>query len=236
LTPVATGVSSNTDLTKATQSTNYGFLWQGYIQVPVNGTYIFQTTSDDGSALWFNSLTPTGTRTVNNDGAHGSQSRTSSAITLTAGIYPICIEYFQAGGGANMSVSWACSALFGDNTQRAIDNKYFVGTPVAVGSVPALPTNITATAAAYNNINLTWKDNSNNETGFEVYRSTSLAGTYNIVGTAAANTTAFSDTTLSPSTTYYYKLQAINKYGNSGLSKGGHNCRSKRIKLLLLYR
>ena len=80
LTPVATGVSANTDITVATQTTNYGFLWQGYIQVPVNGTYTFGTTSDDGSALWFNSYTPTGKPTVNNDGAHASQLITGNAI------------------------------------------------------------------------------------------------------------------------------------------------------------
>jgi hypothetical protein len=219
LTPVKTGVSQNTDITVATQSTNYGFLWQGYLQVPVNGTYSFQTTSDDGSAFWFNSPTPTGTPTVNNDGLHGSQSKTSSALNLTAGIYPVCIEYFQAGGGANMSISWACTALFGNTTQQAIANTYFKGSYVNAGSVPAVPTNVTATATAFNKINLTWKDNSNNETGFEVYRSTSSSGTYNIVSTTVANATTFTDSTLSPSATYYYKVQAINKFGNSGLSQ-----------------
>ena len=219
LTPVKTGTSANTDLSVATQTTNYGFVWSGYIQVPVSGTYIFQTTSDDGSALWFNSLTATGTPTVNNDGLHGSQAKTSTSLTLTAGIYPICMEFFQAGGGYNMSVSWSSTALFGNTTQYAIDNKYFMGSFVAAGSVPAKPTNITATAAAYNKINLGWKDNSTNETGIEIYRSTSSTGTYNIVATAPANATTFSDTTLAPATTYYYKLQSVNKYGNSGLSK-----------------
>ncbi len=218
LTPVKNGVSSNTDITVATQSTNYGFLWQGYIQVPVNGTYTFATTSDDGSALWFNSYTPTGTPTVNNDGAHGSTTKAGSAITLTAGVYPICIEFFQAGGGANMSVSWASTALFGNTTQHTIDSKYFVGTYVNVGAAPAKATSLVATAAAYNRINLSWTDNSNNETGFEVYRSTNASGSFNIVGTAAADATAFSDSGLTASTTYYYKIQAINKYGNSGLT------------------
>ena len=219
LTPVKTGISSNTDITVATQSSNYGFLWQGYIQVPVNGTYTFATTSDDGSALWFNSYTPTGTPTVNNDGLHGSTTKAGSAITLTAGIYPICIEFFQAGGGANMSVSWASVALFGNTTQHTIDNKYFVGTYVNAGSVPAVPNTVTATALSFDKIKISWHDNSNNETGFEVYRSTSANGTYNIAGTVGANTTTYNDSALSPSTTYYYKVQAVNQYGNSGLSK-----------------
>ncbi len=218
LTPVAQGISQNTDITVATQTTNYGFLWKGYIQVPVSGTYIFETTSDDGSALWFNSLTPTGTPLVSNDGAHASQSVTGT-ITLTAGIYPICIEYFQAGGGANMSVSWACSALFGNTTQHAIANSYFAGTPTSLGAVPAVPTGVTAAAVAYNKINVGWKDNSNNETGFELYRSNSATGVFNIVGTTAANATSFTDSSLVPATTYYYKVQAVNKYGNSGLSR-----------------
>ncbi len=219
LTPVATGVSANTDLSVATQTTNYGFLWQGYINVPKDGSYIFATTSDDGSALWFNSYTPTGTPTVNNDGAHSSTTVSGKAITLTAGIYPICIEYFQVTGGANMSVSWSSKLGLGSTTLQTIANSYFTGNYVNVGSVPAIPTTVKATATAYNKINVTWKDNSSNETGFEVYRSASATGTYNIVGTAAANTTTFTDSTLAPSTTYYYRLQAINKYGNSGLSK-----------------
>jgi hypothetical protein len=216
LTPVATGVSGNTDISVATQTTNFGFLWQGFIRIPVNGTYTIETSSDDGSALWFNSYTPTGTPLVNNDGLHGTQAA-GGTITLQAGIYPICIEYFQGAGGYSMSLSWSCTQLYGNSNQNPITNNYFVDTYTPAGSVPAQPTLVKASAKAYNRIAVTWQDNSTTETGFEVYRATSITGTFNIVSTTAKNVTSFTDTSsLSPATTYYYKVQAINNYGNSG--------------------
>ena len=217
LTPTSTGVVKNITLSVATQPINFGIVWQGYLQVPVSGTYTFQTTSDDGSAFWFNTYTPTGKRLVNNDGAHGIVSKRAT-INITAGIYPVCIEYFQSSGGESMTLSWGCTTLFGDTAQHTIANNYFNGTYVNSGSVPSIPTNVKATAVAYNKINLSWTDNSSNEGGFEIYRSTTLTGIYNLITTAATNATLFVDSSLAPATKYYYKIQAINKYGNSGLT------------------
>ena len=101
-----------------------------------------------------------------------------------------------------MSVSWACSALFGNTTQYAIANSYFQGTYVNAGSVPAKPSGVTATASSYNKIIITWKDNSTNETGFEVYRSTTSTGTFNMVGLANVNATSYADSGLASTTTY----------------------------------
>ena len=91
--PVATGVSPNTliNLYPATPS-NYGYVWTGFITIPVTGTYKFATASDDGSQLYFNGAT---TPTVNNDGPHGTTTVSSASLNLTAGTYPISISYFQ---------------------------------------------------------------------------------------------------------------------------------------------
>ena len=215
LTPVATGNMPNVSIANATQTTNFGYTWQGYINIPVAGTYTFATASDDGSALWFNTVGPVGKPLVNNDGAHGVVT-VSDTITLKAGVYPIYIEYFQAGGGYSMVVSWACQALFGNTTLVPIANSYFAGSFTPGGTVPAKPTQVTASAAAYNKVNIGWTDNSNNETGFEIYRSTSMGGTYSIVTTTGANTTSFVDSTVQASTTYFYRVQAIDLYGGSG--------------------
>ena len=220
LTPVMSGQMPNVSIANATQTINFGYVWSGYINIPVTGTYTFATTSDDGSALWFNQLTPgasTSTATVNNDGAHGSTTVSSKALSLTAGTYPICIEYFQAGGGYNMSVSWSSKQAFGNTTLIAIANKYFAGTFTPAGTPPAAPTQIRATPASYNQINVNWIDNSTNETGFEIYRATAPGGPWAIVQTTAAGSTTFSDTQgLLPNTQYYYRVQAINQYGGSG--------------------
>jgi hypothetical protein len=83
---------------------------------------------------------------------------------------------------------------------------------------PAAPSGLGASAVSASQVNLSWTDNANNETGFSVERATSAAGPFAQVGTAAANGTTFSDTTVSAATTYYYRVRAFNDAGNSAYS------------------
>ncbi|HTJ14484.1 MAG TPA: PA14 domain-containing protein [Dinghuibacter sp.] len=219
MTPVASGQEANVGIgIFPGTTTNFGYIWHGYITIPVSGTYNFATASDDASALWFNTLTP-GTdaaATVNNDYIQGTTQRNSAALNLTAGTYPICIAFVQQGGGSAMSVLWSSQKLNGNTTYVAIPNQYFAGTVTSPGSVPKQPTTVRATATAYNQTQVTWTDNSNNETGFEVYRATSASGPFAIAGTAPAGSTSFTDAGLTGGTTYFYKVQAINNSGASG--------------------
>src|SRR5262249_56575619 len=71
------------------------------------------------------------------------------------------------------------------------------------------PTSLTASAVSSSQINLTWTDNSNNETRFLIERS--LDGVHWLqIATVGPNITTFSDTGLSPRTKYYYRVRAIN--------------------------
>lgn len=215
LTPVKTGTSATTDLSVRTQETNYAILWQGVINIPVSGNYTFETNSDDGSKLYIGTYSPTATALVNNDGLHGTQFK-EGTINLTAGVYPIAISYFQQGGGQTMEVYWKNTAN-GVTARQLIPASFFTDT-ITVGNPPAAASNVKATALSYNKVKVTWNDNSNNETGFEVYRGTAAAGPYNIVTTTNANTTSYTDSLLTPLTTYYYQVKAINKNGTSGIS------------------
>src|SRR5262249_4273367 len=79
------------------------------------------------------------------------------------------------------------------------------------------PSNLTATASSDSRIDLTWQDNASNEDSFRIERS--LDGvTWGLVGTTGAGVTAFSDTTVSASTTYRYRVQATNAGGGSPYS------------------
>jgi hypothetical protein len=49
-------------------------------------------------------------------------------------------------------------------------NTAWVLVPGTGGAPPAAPTNLVATAVSSSQINLTWTDNSNNETGFKIER------------------------------------------------------------------
>lgn len=212
LTPVKTGVSATPDLSVRLSDINYAIQWQGYIRIPASGTYKFETYSDDGSRLYLNnSATPL----VDNDGLHGGTYK-AGTITLAAGVYPITIAYFQQGGGADMKVYWQSTAMNVTSRQEIPASAY--ADTITLGPVPAAATNVKATALSYNKIQVTWNDNSNNETGFEIYRATSLAGPYTIVTTAPANATSYTDSSLTPQTTYYYQVKALNKNGTAGAS------------------
>ena len=80
--------------------------------------------------------------------------------------------------------------------------------------VPVAPSNLTGTVASTTQINLSWTDNSTNETGFKIERKTGT-GVYTVVGTTTTDITTFSNTGLSPNTTYTYRVYAFNAVGNS---------------------
>jgi hypothetical protein len=66
-------------------------------------------------------------------------------------------------------------------------------------------------------ITLTWQDNSNNEDGFDVERSTDGTN-FNQIAQTAANVVTFDDTTVAPATQYFYRVRAFNTAGNSAYS------------------
>jgi fibronectin type 3 domain-containing protein len=69
-----------------------------------------------------------------------------------------------------------------------------------------------------NYISLTWSDNSLDETGFKLQRKTGISGTYALIATLPAGTTAYIDSGLIPGTAYYYRVRSVNIIGNSSFS------------------
>ena len=76
---------------------------------------------------------------------------------------------------------------------------------------PAAPTNLTAVVTASKRVNLAWTDNSNNETAFSIWRK-SGTGDYVRIALVPANTTRFTDTSMSLGVTYTYKVRAANDF------------------------
>ena len=81
-------------------------------------------------------------------------------------------------------------------------------------NLPVAPSNLTALASSHTQIALTWQDNSINETGFRIERSSNGVN-FAPVDTAAVDGTTFTDQGLTPSTKYYYRVQSINTFGIS---------------------
>jgi hypothetical protein len=85
-------------------------------------------------------------------------------------------------------------------------------------TIPAAPSNLQATTASSSQINLTWADNSSNETGFKIERATSSAGPWTLIATTGANVKSYTSQTLNASTTYYFRVRATNSVGDSANS------------------
>jgi len=75
---------------------------------------------------------------------------------------------------------------------------------------PNAPSNTQVAAVSDSRIDVSWQDNSANETGFEVHRSADgVNGVFMLVATTTAGVTARGDTGLNPSTQYCYKVRAF---------------------------
>jgi fibronectin type 3 domain-containing protein len=84
-------------------------------------------------------------------------------------------------------------------------------------SPPAAPGNLTATPISDMRIVLTWADNSNNELSFRIARRVG-AGNLNDIASMPPGSTTFTNTGLTPGTTYTYQVRAHNLAGFSPYS------------------
>ena len=92
-------------------------------------------------------------------------------------------------------------------------------TTQAAPSKPAAPSDLTAVGDGSGRIKLTWTDNSNNETGFKIYRcSGSTCTEFSQIKTVGANVTTYTDTGRSSGRWYRYRVRAYNSLGNSAYS------------------
>ncbi|MDQ1351630.1 MAG: hypothetical protein QG657_1935, partial [Acidobacteriota bacterium] len=82
---------------------------------------------------------------------------------------------------------------------------------------PDAPGSLSAAAVAYDQIDLTWVDNSEDETLFYIERSTN--GTdFSQIDSVDVDETSYSDTTVAENTTYWYRVKAGNSFGYSSYS------------------
>lgn len=84
------------DFAGSGEQDNVGAVFEGYVEVPELGAYRFFLTSDDGSALYIGDEL-----VVDNDGTHG-MTEAWGVVALEAGLHPIRVEFFEAGGAAGL--------------------------------------------------------------------------------------------------------------------------------------
>jgi murein DD-endopeptidase MepM/ murein hydrolase activator NlpD len=105
-----------------------------------------------------------------------------------------------------------------NTTYSAYTPDYCITTkPATTVTPPSIPTNLSVTLPTTNpstTLNISFKDTSTNETGFEIERKTGAGGTYTQLTTLPLSagsgiTPTYTSTLLSPSTTYCYRVRAL---------------------------
>ena len=126
-----------------------------------------------------------------------------------------------ANTGLNASTRyWYRVQAFNSNGNSSYTNESSA-TTVAAPTTPNAPTNLALSAPSYSQVNLTWTDNSSDETGFRIERAPNVngvAGTYTQIATVGAGVTTYSNTGLTLNTTYWYRVCAYNAVGCSTYS------------------
>jgi len=84
--------------------------------------------------------------------------------------------------------------------------------------LPDAPTNLVATMAATNRINLTWTDASSNENGFKIERSPDGVNGWAQIATVNTGVTTYASTGLACGRAYFYRVRAYNGNGDSAFS------------------
>jgi len=88
-------------------------------------------------------------------------------------------------------------------------------------NVPLAPSGVSASAQSASSIRISWTSwwwNEDRVTSYRVYRSTSFWGTFSFIGGTGTSSGNYTDNGLSASTTYYYRISAVNSCGEGALS------------------
>jgi chitodextrinase len=126
---------------------------------------------------------------------------------------PTTTSYIDNGVVANTSYTYTVQAVDGAGNVSANSNAVTVKTPtVPDTTAPSIPTGLKAVAADVDQINLTWTASTDSGgsglAGYNVYR----GGTK--LNSNPVTTTSFGDSTVIASTTYSYKVEAVDGAGN----------------------
>ena len=122
------------------------------------------------------------------------------------------VSYSDAGLMASTTYTYRVVAYNGDGNSSYSNDAS--ATTQEEPTVPAAPSALAASAVSDSQINLTWTDNSDDETSFKIERKTG-SESFAQVATVGANVTSYSNTGLSASTTYTYRVRAANAVGDS---------------------
>lgn len=83
---------------------------------------------------------------------------------------------------------------------------------------PGKPTNLALSVISQTEIDLSWSDNSSNESGFKIERLQGSGTAWSVIASTSADVRTFKNTGLTAGTNYSFKIMAFNSAGNSEYS------------------
>jgi beta-glucanase (GH16 family)/fibronectin type 3 domain-containing protein len=181
--------------------------WMKYtVNVATTGTYtlgVRLATPTAGGAFHVESdgANITGSMTAPNTGGWQTWTTLTKTVSLTAGTHVLRLYIDSAtSNGWFANINWLSLALNVADTQP-----------------PTAPANLSVTAQTATSVSLSWTASTDNVgvTGYTVYRGTTA------VGTLGGTTTTYTDSSLTPGTTYSYTVVASDAAGNKSAASTG---------------
>lgn len=150
----------------------------------------------------------------------GSSGQVLSSASVTSGIATLNVGKYSFPLDGTINVYDVNGNIIASSPASIYGGDIFSITNTA--NTPQSPTGLVATTVSSSQINLSWTapsdDGGSPITGYKIERSTN-GGTFSILASNTASTdTSFSDTSLAASTTYTYRVSAINSVGSSSPS------------------
>jgi fibronectin type 3 domain-containing protein len=135
----------------------------------------------------------------------------AGAWTRIAVVTPDTVAYTDLSVSPSTAYTYRVRSI-GLSGASAWTNEVEVSTPAP--TAPSAPTSLAATVISAGRVDLTWSDNSSNETAFAIWRK-SDAEDWARIAVVVPNQTSYHDLSGQPGTAYTYRVRATNNTGAS---------------------
>jgi len=212
---VTAGASQTFTMTPNTGYQISGVLVDG-VSVGAVSTYTFSNVQAAHTISASFSVIPPITYTITATAGTGGTITPSGSVSVTAGTNQTLTIAAAAGyQTASVVVDGVNQGALSTYTFTNVQANHTISASfLATVTVPAAPSNVTATAVSPTQVNLTWTDNATNETGFRLWRTSAATG-YVQIASPGADTVSYADPGVSPATAYTYALSSYNAAGAS---------------------
>ena len=130
-------------------------------------------------------------------------------------------DHYELQWPPTLSGSITVSATVFDNGEPDNDvlsrSSETISMTLATSAAPSTPGSLSTSILSWNRIQLDWTHSASNESGYEIQRKIG-GGTWQSIVTLEANSSTYTDTGLLASTSYDYRIRALNSLGESDWS------------------